>query len=160
MLLEGDKRIAYWCMPITTLLFTFCFFSLIPFFFLSKFFCSNFHSLSCFLFSLFSLVPSCSLMFCGYVVVSPHCAWLRPFLYLLPWRVFTILPLNRFCPSMGVFPRPPTSLSATQSSPFTCAGRAYPIPRQNSIILFACSLWHSHPDKGGHFLSLSLMACT
>ena len=34
------------------------------------------------------------------------------------------------------------------------------IPRQKSFILFTCSLWHSHLDKGGHPLLLIPMACT
>ena len=35
-----------------------------------------------------------------------------------------------------------------------------PIPRQKNFILVSCSLWHSHPDKGGHSLLLSPIACT
>ena len=79
---------------------------------------------------------------------SPYRAQLRPFLYCLSWWVIIVLPLNCFCPGIGVLPRPPTGLSVAQPSLLTCAGRA-PIPRQNSFILFSYSSWHSHPDRVG-----------
>ena len=44
--------------------------------------------------------------------------------------------------------------------PLTYAGHATSHYQTKSLILFACSLWHSHPDKGRHSLSLSLTACT
>ena len=37
---------------------------------------------------------------------------------------FTVLPLNYFCPGMGVLPRPPTGLSATQPSPLPYVSHA------------------------------------
>ena len=59
------------------------------------------------------------------------------------------------CPS-----KPPTSLSTAQPPPLTCASRATPHYQTKSLILFTCSPWHFHLDKGGHSLSLSPMACT
>ena len=37
---------------------------------------------------------------------------------------FYCLPLNCFCPGIGVLPKPPTGLLTAQSSPLTYAGRA------------------------------------
>ena len=91
-------------------------------FFLSKFpiFSLIFLSFSYLFFSCFIsrvfLPPSFVLLRC------PHCARLRSFLYYLPWRVFTILPIDCFCLDIGVLPRPPTGMSAAQPSPLTCAG--------------------------------------
>ena len=93
-------------------------------FFLSKFpvFSLIFHSFSylfffCFISHVF-LPPSSILLCC------PYCAWLRPFLYCLLWRVFTVLPFNCFCPGIGVLPKPPVGMLATQPSPLTCADHA------------------------------------
>ena len=127
-------------MPTITFLLTLCF--VFVFFFVFSFLSFLLYlSLSCFVLSLF-------------------CARLGPFLYCLPCRIFTILPFNRFCPDVGVLPRPPTGLSAAQPSPFTYVGHATSHSYTKSLLLFSCSLWHSHPDKGGYSLSLSLMACT
>ena len=74
--------------------------------------------------------------------------------------VFTILPLNCFCLGVSVLPDHPLVFSATQPPPLTYAGRATSYYQTKSLILFACSPWHFHLDKGRHSLSLSLMACT
>ena len=81
-------------------------------------------------------------------------------LYYLLWRVFTISPLNRFLSGCGRPSRPPFGLSAVQPPPLTCVGCATSHYQTKSFILFTCSPWNSHLNKSGHFLSLSLMACT
>ena len=52
-------------------------------------------------------------------------------------------------------------MSIAQPPLLTCARCTTPYYQTKKIILFACSPWHSHPEKGGHpFSLLSLMACT
>ena len=105
-------------MPTITLLLIF------SVFLFNSLFLSNFYVLSFtpFLasFSLYSLL----FPFVAVVLLLLHYAQLRPLLYCLPWQVFTILPLNHFCPGIGVLPKPPIGLSAAQPSPLTCASRA------------------------------------
>ena len=71
---------------------------------------------------------------------------------------FTISSFNHFCLGVGVLPDHP--LVCHLPPPLICAGNATSHYQTKSSILFACSPWHSYPDKGGHSLSLSLMACT
>ena len=58
------------------------------------------------------------------IVLSLLCTLKALFLYCLQWWVFTVLPLNRFFPSISVLPKWPIGLSAAQPSPLTCASRA------------------------------------
>ena len=78
-LLEGEKRIAYWCMPTITLQLSLCFSCLIPFFL------SNFPIFSLIFHSFFSLVFISYVFFpfSSFSYVTPHCAQLRPLLYCL-----------------------------------------------------------------------------
>ena len=71
---------------------------------------------------------------------------------------FTISPFNHFCLGMGVLLNHP--LVCQLPPPLIRAGRATSHYQTKNFILFACSPWRSHPDRVGHSLSLSLMACT
>ena len=62
-----------------------------------------------------------------------------PFFCCLLCTSKVFLPLNCFCPSIGVLPKPPTSLSATQLSPLPYVGRA---------------TFHSHSKEFFFFLAL------
>ena len=81
--------------------------------------------------------------------------------YILPVMTvfyhFTPSPLLSEC---GCFSKPPTSLSTAQPQPLTSVIHATAHYLTKKSILFTCSRWHSHMDKGGHSLSLSLMVCT
>ena len=62
---------------------------------------------------------------------------------------------------MGVLLRPLTSLLAAQPPSFTpCWLHHVPFPNKKSFVLFSCSPWHSHLDKGWVFSLITLMACT
>ena len=101
-----------------------------PLFFLYEFlvFSLIFHPFSYLFFSRFIsrvfLPPSFVLLPFSFFFFCCYCAQLRPFLYCLSWRVFIILPINCFCPGIGVLPRPPTDLTVAQPSQLTCVGRA------------------------------------
>ena len=133
-------------------------------FFLSKFshilfYFFNFYyffNLLCFSshFSLFSSVLPYSPLFCLYY------AQLRPFFLLHVVMSFYCFAINHFCPGIGVLSRPPIGLSAASYHHLPVPAMPHPIPRQKSFILFSCSLWHSHSDRGGHYLLLSPMART
>ena len=71
-----------------------------------------------------------------------------PFFCCLLCTSKVFLPLNCFCPSIGVLPKPPTSLSATQLSPLPYVGRATFHSHSKEFFFFSCSSWHSHPYKG------------
>ena len=127
------------------------------FFFLSKFSSP---------FSLFLLFPCGVVMFtlaflscCSILLVifSVHGRWPFYTAYREEYLLFypELLLSGCGCPS-----RPPIGLSAAQRPPLTCVSRATSHYQTKSLILFACSLCHSYPDKGGHSLLLSLMTCT
>ena len=117
--------------PITLLLLHFTFypfcFSILSIFFLIPIFPIFFLIFRCFLSCYFSHLFFLAL--CLPLVVLPplvaivHYAQRRPF--ILPSVMsFTVLPLNYFCPDVGVHPRPPIGLSAAQPSSLLCASRA------------------------------------
>ena len=78
-----------------------------------------------------------------------------PFLYYPQWWVFTILALNRFCPGIGILPRPPTSLSTAQPSPFICAGRVTS-HSQTKEFYFVFLLTLAFPSGYGWAFSLTI----
>ena len=144
-------------MPAITLLPTLYYFFLTHFFFFLSFllpFLSFSYSLVGLLCSLllFSPVVPFFLLFSLYTADGP---------FILP----TVKSIYYFTPELllsgcGCPSRPPTGLSTAQPPPLTCVGCATSHYQTKSLILFACSPWHSHPDRGGHSLSLSLRACT
>ena len=151
--LEGEKELAYWCMPaiLHSLFFhlilssLFChFFFLFPFFFLS--YCLPMYYIMMLRFSL--VVP-----------IAPYYAWQGSFLCCLLWLAFTILafklPLSRSrCPC-----RPPLVCQLSSHHYLPVLAAPLPITRQRRLF---CLLAHYgiliHPSVGA--LSLSLMACT
>ena len=158
MLLEGENGLTYWCMLAITLLPTlYCFFLTSSFFFLSFLlpFLSFSYSPVGLLCSLLLFLSCCSVLPCSPFPVHGG----RPFYTTCHEGILLLYPLTALY-GCGCSSRPPTGLSATQSPPLTYAGHATSHFQTKSLILFACSPWHSHPDKGRHSLSLSLMACT
>ena len=97
-------------------------------------------------FFLFSLFFSQSLLMCCdslleapiVVLMIPHCAQQRSFIYYLPLLTFTILAFNYSC-LVWVSLSTITGLSAIQPPPLTCAGHATPITRQRRLF---CLLAH------------------
>ena len=89
----------------------------------------------------------------------PYCARQGSFIYCLSWLAFIILAFN-YLYLVWVSLSTPTSLSAVQPPPLTCASCATFRHQTKKIILFACSPWHSYPPWFGFSLFLSLMTCT
>ena len=142
-------------MPTITLLITLCFSFLVPFSFLN------------FLFSLLSFthfLTSFSLVFISLVLCSPLFSLLctAKTLFILPTVTDFLLfyPLTAFVLVWVSY----QDYSLVSRLPIyhhlPMLAVPHPIPRQKSFVLFSYSLWHSHPDKGGHSLLLSLMAYT
>ena len=140
------------------------FFFLIPFSFLSILF--SLLSFPPFLTSFSPLFLPCS--------VTPLRVQLRLLLYCLPWQVFTILPLNSFCPGMGVLPRPSTDLSAAQLTTYLCWSCCIAFPNKRVLFCFLahCGIpiqirvdilshyppWHAPSDSNSSFPLLGGMS--
>ena len=138
-LLEGEKRLVYWCMltilhsvfsswfSISSLFLLFLILSLFFSFFLSAYPCSD-----VMIFSQRLLLP-----------LWWYYARQGSFIYCLLWLIFTILALNYFF-LVWVSLSTTTGLSAVQPPPHTNASCATPHHQTKKIILFACSPWHSY----------------
>ena len=100
--------------------------SVFPFtlhFFLFDFYVTSFLSylFASFLSHSFLLISLCYLLCLLALLLTVHSQ--GPFILLVVMG-FIVLPLNYFCPGVGVLSRPLTGLSAAQPSPLPCAGRA------------------------------------
>ena len=122
--------------------FSFLSFTLLFFFYLLCFSCPFFHS---FLFSL----------------ILPHLCIVKALFYIARHDGFLLFcPLTTFVLVQVSFPEHPLVCQLPSHHHFLVLVVPHPIPKQKSFILFSCSPWHSHSNKGGHSLLLSLMACT
>ena len=122
---EGEKKVVYWCIPL--------FLPLMPLWFLYILFFFLFSFL--FYLFFFAFPPS------SFTIHSYH------FLYYLPQWDLPFLPLNCFWLLMGVFPRLPTSLSATQPLPLLWMCWLYHSPFLDKIacLVSYLSLFSHHP---------------
>ena len=120
---EWEKGVAYWCMPLLYFLFPHSLFFLsLSLFFWFLCYLSSFLSFFLLLFFLTLSYLFLSVISC---VCPPPPTMHSQGIFILPIMMgFTMLPLNYFCPGMGVLPKPPTGLSATQPSPLPCTGCA------------------------------------
>ena len=138
-LLEGEKRLVYWCM-LTILHSVFSsWFSISSLFLL-------FLILSLFFSFFLSAYPFSDVMIFSQRLLLPlwwYYARQGSFIYCLLWLAFTILALNYFF-LVWVSLSTTTGLSAVQPPSLTCTGCATPYHQTKTIILFACSPWHSY----------------
>ena len=142
---EGDKGLAYWCMPaiVCSLLFLILF----PFSFL-------FSVLTYLVMLWFSLRD----YYC-HDGDPPYCVRQGTFIYCLLWLIFTILAFNHLYLVWVSLPTL-TDLSATQPPLLTRVGCFTSHHQTKNVVLFVCSPWHSYPLRCGYSPFLSLMACT
>ena len=131
--------------------------------------CSPFTLLSFTLFiTTFSLISFISYVFLPFFFCSPPFSFVLPLLYTVKALFYTIccdgfllfFPLTAFVLVQVSFPDHPLVCQLPRHHHFPVLAGPHPIPKQKSFILFSCSPWHSHSNKGGHSLLLSPMACT
>ena len=108
------------------------------------------------------------LCFSSPFLCSPPFSLFLPFLCIVKALFYTtcrdgfllFYPLIAFVLVYVSFPDHPLDYRLPSHHHLPMLAVPHPIPRQKNFILFSCSPWHSHPDKGGHSLLLSPMACT
>ena len=111
-------------------------------FFLSDFYVISFLSYLLLLFLLFFVL--------SLVLASPFTVQSQGLFILLVVMGFTVLPLNYFCPGVGVLPHHPLVCQLPSYHHFPVAVPRS-VPRQKSFVLLSYSPWHSHLDKGWVF---------